>query len=59
MKHVATVRAEYYEEFEKNVETKITELQNAGNDLVNISVGGRGSDSSHDWIALILYEKKE
>ena len=57
MKHVVTVRADYYQELEKNVEEKIQELQNAGKDIVNISMGGRGSDSSQDWVALILYEQ--
>ena len=57
MKHIVTVRGNYYQDFEKNVEDKIQELQSAGNNIVNISIGGRGSDASHDWVALILYEK--
>ena len=59
MKHVVVVRADYYEELEKSVETKIQDLQNAGNDIVDISLGGRGAESVHDWVALILYEDKK
>ena len=58
MKHVVAVREDYYQELEKKVEEKIQELQNAGNDIVNISLAGRGAESVHDWVALILYEKK-
>ena len=57
MKHVVTVRGDYYQDFEKIVEDKIQELQSTGNNIVNTSIGGRGSDASHDWVALILYEK--
>ena len=58
MKHVEAVRGDYYQDLQKAVEDKIQELQKAGNDTVNISIGGRGSESAHDWIALILYDKK-
>ena len=59
MKHVAVVRGDYYHDLEKNVEEKILEIQKAGNEIVSISIGGRGSESTHDWIALIMYERKE
>lgn len=59
MKHVAVVRGDYYKDLEKNVEEKIQNLQNAGNDIVNISVGGRGNESLFDWIAVILYAEKQ
>ena len=59
MKHVVAVREDYYQELEKKVEEKIQELQKAGNDIVNISVGGRGAESTRDWVALILYEEKQ
>jgi len=58
MKHVVAVREDYYQELERKVEEKIQELQNAGNYIVGISLGGRGAESVHDWVALILYEKK-
>ena len=58
MKHVVAVWADYYQELEKKVEEKIQELQNNGNDIADISLGGRGSESGQDWVALILYEQK-
>ena len=45
MKHVVVVRADYYKDLEKSIEEKIQELQNTGNDIVSISVGGRGNES--------------
>ena len=35
---------------------KLQELQSAGNEIVNVSLGGRGYESSQDWVAIILYE---
>jgi hypothetical protein len=59
VKHVVTVRADFYDQLEKNVEEKIQELQNNGSDIVNVSIGGRGTDSLHDWVALILHDEKK
>ena len=56
MKHVVAVRADYYQELEEVVEEKLQELQNSGKNIVDISLGGRGTESVHDWVALIMYE---
>ena len=72
MKHVATVRGDYYTDLETKVEEKLQELQSAGiaicrncnlqelqsagNEIVNVSLGGRGNESTQDWVAIILYE---
>jgi len=48
MKHVATVRGDYYTDLETKVEEKLQELQSAGNEIVNVSLGGRGNESSQD-----------
>ena len=45
-------------DLEKNVEEKIQEIQSKGNEIVNVTMGGRGNESSEDWVALVLYEEK-
>ena len=58
MKHVITIRGTYYTDLEKNVEEKIQEMQLEGKEIVNITMGGRGNESSEDWVALVLCEEK-
>jgi hypothetical protein len=58
MKHVIAIRGTYYTDLEKNVEEKIQEIQSKGNEIVNVTMGGRGNESSEDWVALVLYEEK-
>jgi len=59
MKHVVAVRGDYYTDLEKNVEEKLQKLQESGNNIVNVSIGGRGNESLFDWVALILYDEKQ
>jgi len=58
MRYTTTVKGNYQSELEENLAKKLQELQSAGNEIVNVSVGGRADDSSHMWLAIVLYEKK-
>lgn len=58
MRHVIAIRGSYYTDLEKNVEEKIQEIQSEGKEIVNVTIGGRGNESTQDWVALVLYEKK-
>ncbi len=58
MRYATTVKGRYDSELDKNLENKLQELQSAGNEIINVSVGGRADDSTHVWLAIVLYEKK-
>ena len=58
MRHVIAIRGSYYTDLEKNVEEKIQEIQSEGKEIVNVTMGGRGNESTQDWVALVLYEEK-
>ncbi len=58
MKHAISVKGDFQSSLDKNLEKKLEELQSAGNEIINVSVGGRADDSSHVWLAIVLYEKK-
>ena len=58
MRHVIAIRESYYTDLEKNVEEKIQEIQSEGKEIVNVTMGGRGNESTQDWVALVLYEEK-
>ena len=58
MRHVVAVRGTYYTDLEKNVEEKLQEMQSQGKEIVNVTMGGRGNESTQDWVALVLYEEK-
>ena len=59
MKHISSVNGKHNQEFEENIENKLQELQAKGFEIINVSVGGRGNDSGHAWVALILYDDKK
>lgn len=58
MRHVIAIRGAYYTDLEKNVEEKIQEIQSEGKEIVNVTIGGRGNESTQDWVALVLYEEE-
>ncbi len=58
MRYATTVKGSYDSELDENLAKKLEELQSAGNEIINVSVGGRADDSSHVWLVIVLYEKK-
>ncbi len=58
MRHVKVVRERRSAELETHVEELILQLQSDGNEIVNVSIGGVGNESTHDLVAVILYEGK-
>ena len=52
MKHVVAIRGISYVDLEKNVEEKLQELQSRGNEIVNVTMGGRGNESIQDWVCI-------
>ncbi len=58
MRYTSTVKGNFESELDKNLAKKLQELQSVGNEIINVSVGGRADDSTHVWLAIVLYEKK-
>ena len=58
MRHVSAVRGTYFEDLEKNVEEELQRLQLEGKEIVNVTMGGRGNESTQDWVALVLFDER-
>ena len=59
MKRAVAVRAKYYDGLEQELNIKLVELQKNGHDIIDVTLAGRASESSNDWVALIIYEDNQ